>query len=470
MAQVAVPPALGLPSTRGTQFQRSATSTWLSCHHGAARATSSLDTRHGAAPALSQTVRRAHAFACAGSCGVGALIASSSRRRRRHCVGPPRETVATPRQVACRATRGARRVIGERTRDLDDRPREQERRPSNFKEYLLFTEAEQPIWYRLSDIYLTFLGAFLFYLSVCEPRVSLKYGLDQVEDVVNVNFFVRFVLLFWANDFKLSWLWTGKALLDLLSCLPILAIPARFLGGAPLEKSIDIFEIARFLRLLRLSLPSTTDEGVLRSRWDPLQLSTVLIALGGTIALSATLLFLYENPQQLVASGAPVRTFEDTILYMVNIFTNKETVFAAQTRGGKQVTVAATLVGTIFLPFLISGGFQFVMGSGSFLLEQGAAMASSAPVPGRVPAGSRASPASPAEWAAVLKRLDCLEEAGLLRPAEARELRRRCRAEEGWALALDACYGQAYSEAPDGQAGKVYASRLREWLEEGTVG
>jgi len=341
-------------------------------------------------------------------------------------------------------------------------------RLSTFKEFLLDKEDVQPWWYRLSDLYLTFLGAFLFYLEVCEPQVTQRYNLDQVEDIVNVNFLVRFVLLFWANDFRLSWLGTGKALLDLLSCLPCLGIPARFLGGAGMEKAIDIFELARFLRLLRLSLPSKTEKSGLGPARDPLQIGTVLLALGGTIALSATLLFLYENPRDAVMANAPLRSFEDCALYMLNIFTNKDTPFLAQTRSGKQVTVAATAVGAIFLPFLISGGVQVFMGSADFFKDQAAGMSAAPRASGALGSSASGTPTggSPEQWAAMLRRLECMEVEGLLLAEETQELRVRCMAREDFALALDLCYGPAYSERSYDGAGELYASRLREWLEE----
>lgn len=351
-------------------------------------------------------------------------------------------------------------------------------RPDSFKKFLREKEAEQPLWYRLSDIYLTCLGAFLFYLEVCEPQVTERYELDKVEDVVNVNFLVRFVLLFWANDFKFSWLWSGAPLLDLLSCLPAVGIPVRFLGGAGMEKAIDIFELARFLRLLRLSLPSNT-EGLGRVR-DSLQTGTVLLALGGTIVLSATLLFLYENPRLAVLQDNPEHSFEDCVIYMLNIFTNKETNFLAATRSGKQVTAAAIVVGAIFLPFLISGGVQVFMGSGDFLPDQeemkGQAKEPSAPQ--AEPSAPQAEPKQaaaaasvprptvgyPEQWALVLVHLDIMELRSIILPHEAQELRKRCMAKEEWLLTLDLAYGPAFKGGTDAQAGEMYALRLREWL------
>jgi len=338
-------------------------------------------------------------------------------------------------------------------------------RPSSFKNFLQEKEDMQPLWYRLSDIYLTFLGAFLFYLEVCEPQVSQEYRLDRVEDIVNVNFLVRFVLLFWANDFKPSWFLTGTAILDLLSCLPVLGIPARFLGGAGMEKTIEIFELSRFLRLLRLSLPENT-KGMGRAR-DALQLLVVLLSLGGTIVLSATLLFYYENPRWAVLGEVPPHPYEDCVLYMLNIFTNKDTPFFAATRSGKQVTAGATLVGAIFLPFLISGGVQVFMNPGDFGMGGLGAPITIAPEveQGIGRAGTRSDASgTPEQWAAVLKRLDRMELASLLLPHEAQELRRRCMAKEEWLLTLDLAYGPSFSKGNDASAGQTYVLRLREWL------
>jgi len=382
---------------------------------------------------------------CAGLSSLGvAAISRSSRRLYRT-------------KLPCSVSQAGMRDGSDLVSNL---PFEDRLEASTFKEFLRSKEAEQPLWYRLSDLYLTFLGSFLFYLEVCEPQVAEAYNLEAVEDVVNVNFLVRFLLLFWANDFQPSWLWTGKAILDLVSCLPFLGIPARFMGGAGMEKALDILELARFLRLLRLSLPSKTKG--LGSARDSLQIVTVLLALGGTIVLSACLLFFYENPRQSVIANIPTHSFEDCVLYMLNIFTNKDTTFLAETRSGKQVTVAATAVGAIFLPFLISGGVQVFMGSGDFLRVDPPAPGAEGRTPARGAAG--AEPGSPVQWAAVVERLDGLEEAGLLKGEEALELRRRCMAKEEWALTLDLCYGQAYTEGVSAAAGEIYAARLREWL------
>jgi len=347
-----------------------------------------------------------------------------------------------------------------------------------FKQFLLVTERTQPLWYSISDLYLTSLGAFCVYLCSVEPEVALKYRLSSVEDIVNVNFFIRYLLLFWANDFRMSWLTGTEALLDLASCLPVLVIPARSVNLA-VGKSMELLQIFRFLRLLRQSIPSamSSKEEQVKER-APLQILSVVSALAGTIALSATLLYQYEN-----ALETPMRSFEDTVLYMVNVFAGRDPPFFAQTQEGKQVTVAATVAGTIFLPFLIAESVE-VFGGTEAMRSMMQPWRRRGSKDAREPNAYPESNASPGYWAAALQRLDALEVAGLLKPSEAQELRKRCLAEDRGLQILDLCYGTPTSEkVPDGvlqpdtvkellmQQGStpvrgptLYAQRLREWL------
>lgn len=356
--------------------------------------------------------------------------------------------------------------------DFENSPKDQERPPSReggFKRFLLETEDDLPLWYRLSDLYLTIVGAFCFYMTVVEPGVAEKYGLSKWEDVINVNFAIKFVLLFWANDFSLSWLANGKATLDLASCLPVLKIPARYYGGPLIEKTFDLLQLARFLRLLRDTLPSGGG-GARRIRGDPLQVLTVLAAFAGTIVLSATLLFLYENPTERGSIGQirALRTFDDAVLYMVNVFAGRDPPFYAQTPGGKQVTVAATLVGLLYVPFLISESVEVFMG-GSEGVQSFAQRVGFGPSKEETQRGAAAAVNSPttgpAFWAGVLWRLDSLQVIKLISPEEGDDLRQLALEEDNQLRVLDLRYGWSCAD-PTKNKGEweLYAQRLKTWL------
>lgn len=376
-------------------------------------------------------------LAVLGSAAVAVAVSSASAS-----VPRPRRAVGR-----CRA-----RIAGSVERPVDAATKD-------FKRFLLLTEAEQPWWYMLSDLYLTVVGAFCFYMSVVEPALAEKYSLSQVEDFINVNFFIKFVLLFWSNDFESSWLTSGKVSLDLVSCLPMLKIPARMFGGLPLEKTLDLLQLARFLRLLRDTLPSSEGSSGIRGK-SPLQIVTVLFAILGTITVSATLLFLYENPLERGPSALRgMSSFDDAVLYMVDIFAGRDVPFYAQTPGGKQVTAAATLVSILYVPFLISESVGVFLGPGAGAMAVNSLPGSLPPKPGAPEPPLR----SVAYWAAVLQRLDTLAERGLISSADAQKLRKLCLSQQPQLNTLDLVYGTPCNEvSADSGAWVVYGMRLQE--------
>eukprot|EP00929_Paragymnodinium_shiwhaense_P012384 TRINITY_DN11948_c0_g1_i2.p1 TRINITY_DN11948_c0_g1~~TRINITY_DN11948_c0_g1_i2.p1 ORF type:complete len:528 (-),score=117.34 TRINITY_DN11948_c0_g1_i2:16-1599(-) len=323
------------------------------------------------------------------------------------------------------------------------------------KAFLLDTFRDAPDWYRLIDLFASCLGAICFYIKVVEPKLGATYHASQVEDLVNVSFLVKFLLLFWSNEWQLSWFFTGRAALDFASCLPVIGIVARYFMGPENEKTLELLQLARFLRLLGQSLPRKNADGS-QINADALQIVTVLVALLGTVGVSATLMFLYENPSWLEGI-APYRSFDDTVLYMVNVFASRDLPFDPRTLAGKQATSAATLVSILFLPFLVSisvetfqganqavGGAMKVFGGG-FVFKQKTADDKVLQA-----AAEETSPMkSPAYWAAVIKRIDRLGQDRLLDADEARTARGACLQKKKQLYILDCCYGWSCLDAAD---------------------
>eukprot|EP00913_Durusdinium_trenchii_P024184 g22706.t1 len=114
--------------------------------------------------------------------------------------------------------------------------------------YLLLCEEEGPLPYRVAESFFVALGTLCFVTRVVSPDIAGDLYLKEVEDVVNISFFIKFLLLFWINESSMSWLFSGSGVLDLASCLPVLCIPARLIGGPSLEQTTDLLQIGRFLR------------------------------------------------------------------------------------------------------------------------------------------------------------------------------------------------------------------------------
>lgn len=334
----------------------------------------------------------------------------------------------------------------------------------SFQEFLLQTEEAGPLWYRLSDSILTAYGAICFVTSVVDPAICLRYHFNDLEDFINVSFFVKFLLLYWSNNFSSEWLFTGKAALDLVSCLPVLGIPTRFMGGPTMERAIDVLQIARFLRLLREALPSRSGSDASGRPTITLeqQIAAVLLSLVGTVAVSATVLFLYENPED--QNLHEYRPFEDCLLYMVSVFAGRDPPWSPVEPLGKLVSAAATCLTIVFIPFLVSRALQLFSGGGTVQSFVRTSFSQTLGIE-RAQAPSDFVVEGPIYWAGLLQRLEVVAKLGLVSSQEAKELRRLCTAQDPQIQIVDLCYGKSCSDASvDMEAWKLYAERLQELL------
>ncbi|CAE7640053.1 ARF1 [Symbiodinium pilosum] len=322
-----------------------------------------------------------------------------------------------------------------------------------FKGYLIFSEETGPLPYRVTESFFVALGTLCFVTRVVSPGIAGDFFLQEVEDFVNVSFFVKFLLLFWINEFKISWLFTGKGALDMASSLPVLCIPARLIGGPALERTTDLLQIGRFLRLLRVALPSDRDAGpgglVIRTVPVSQQIIAVLLSLLGTVVVSATVLYAFENPDTNMEAAE--RTFEDALIYMVNIFAGRDPPWYPLNPQAKIASVVATTSGIIFIPFLVARSVELFMKSDT---DANASTMNSV-------LAARGSDVS--SWAEVLENLDAVEQEGYLEKEEMRQLRRLCLERDDRLGILHTCY--AKRPAKDKRNLKLYASRLQELLE-----
>lgn len=329
----------------------------------------------------------------------------------------------------------------------------------SFKQYLVECEETGPLQYRVVESFLVALGTICFVTRVVSPDIAGELFLKEVEDIVNVSFFIKFLLLFWINEFDISWLFTGSGALDVASCLPVLCIPARIIGGPGLEQTTDLLQIGRFLRLLRVALPSDSGRGKWRwSRTVPVtqQIIAVLLSLLGTTVVSATVLYSFENDPSFVSLEATERSFEDALIYMVNIFAGRDPPWYPGNPQAKIASVIATTSGIIFIPFLVARSVELFMSSDN--------AAASNFLPGAVRAGSPAGvPGAGLDlWVAVLEQLDDLEVKGLLAPEDLRLLRQMCLKKDSRLAILHQRYCKQY---PINY--QLFASRLLELLDMG---
>eukprot|EP00929_Paragymnodinium_shiwhaense_P061491 TRINITY_DN30714_c0_g1_i1.p1 TRINITY_DN30714_c0_g1~~TRINITY_DN30714_c0_g1_i1.p1 ORF type:complete len:534 (+),score=109.34 TRINITY_DN30714_c0_g1_i1:64-1665(+) len=328
---------------------------------------------------------------------------------------------------------------------------------------------ELPDWYAVMDLFATIAAGSLFYFDIVNPIEAQLLHTPLFADFLNVVFLVRFLVVFWSNGFKSEWLMTGRGALEIAGCLPVLIIAARLIGGDPLERSFRILELARFLRLLGTTLPRREEDGSRSQDVNrALQIITVLVALLGTVFLSATLLYLYENPNWREGIS-PYRSFDDTVLYMVNVFASRQLPWDVRTQAGEQATSAATLVSILFLPFLVSISIDSFRSEEEEEEETEDAVDVDSPAAGLAAGSKKASQRAAAytpsavAFAEVLRRLDALEDAGQLSAEEAGQLRLRCVAEDEQLRILDLCYGQ-YGDGASLMATSTYSSRLKELL------
>jgi len=333
-----------------------------------------------------------------------------------------------------------------------------------YRQFLISSETTRPFWYRSLDSLITAVATMCFVTKVVDPPVAEAFRLDKLEDFLNVSFLVKFLLLLWTENWNFSWLLTVKGAFDLASCLPVLTVVARANGNIPLERTTDILQIFRFLRLLREALPS---DAALNRRPVPVnqQIVAVLLSLLGTIVISATVVYQYETPTDQVEME---RTFEDALLYMVSIFAGRDPPWYPQTSEAKIASFMATGLGIIFIPFLISRSVEL------FMTKEGRGMIQSNTA-GGMTTGTDAEPISGGSitgqdlisWVSLLRKLDVLENAGFTDPESAAYLRSCCLSRDSRLLMLDVCYGQGLSVesevSPD--AASIYAARLKELVD-----
>jgi len=195
-----------------------------------------------------------------------------------------------------------------------------------------------------------------------------------------------------------------------------------------------------------VALPSDRDAGpggvVIRTVPVTQQIIAVLLSLLGTVVVSATVLYSFENPDVELAE----RTFEDSLIYMVNIFAGRDPPWYPLNPQAKIASVVATTSGIIFIPFLVARSVELFMQNDSN--------------PNVV--GGLSRPGSDvALWADVLECLDEVEQQDLLLREEMRQLRSLCLARDDRLGILHTCY----AKRPDHPNLELYASRLRELLE-----
>jgi len=336
-----------------------------------------------------------------------------------------------------------------------------------YRQFLIVSENTRPFWYRSLDSVSTAVASMCFVTSVVDPPVAKAYNLERLEDVLNVSFLIKFLLLFWTNDWNVDWLFTGKGAFDLASCLPVLTVLERANGQIMLERTTDILQIFRFLRLLREALPS--DETMDR-RPVPVsqQIIAVLLSLLGTVVISATVIYQYESPNDQLKME---RSFEDSLLYMVNIFAGRDPPWYPQTSQAKIASFVATSLGILFIPFLISRSVELFMNAEGRSMMQpksqaagGAALVSSA----ELSPGGSAPDQDLVPWASLLQRLDALENAGFTDAQSAVYLRSCCLARDPRLRMLDLCYGQGIDAAGSRgstDAARLFAARLKDLVD-----
>lgn len=309
------------------------------------------------------------------------------------------------------------------------------------KELLLAGE-QQPFWFRVVDTVLTLSASACFVLSTIEPGRFEVELLRGTEDIINVFFSVGFVCLFWAHEFRLGWLVTPSALLDLASCLPVASILLRTAGDDTAAYA-QLLQAFRFLRLLRETRLITKSD-----RKDiPAGAGIFVLSVGflGLIAVCATVLYIYERD-----TNESVEGILDALLYMGSIFTARPPPFGAVTSLGKVVTILAFLMALIGIPFLVAEVTAFTMQMTSGTKSVGPKFDASADL--------ASAEGSIGFWGQCLLTLDHLEITGGLGTEEAAELRRRCYAEQRAVAMVMAAYRR------EGSADERLTARLRECL------
>ncbi|CAK9016350.1 unnamed protein product, partial [Durusdinium trenchii] len=213
--------------------------------------------------------------------------------------------------------------------------------------------------------------------------------------------------------------------------------------------------------LLRIALPADNGPG----RWHgsvPVtqQIIAVLLSLLGTTVVSATVLYSFENHYNGVED--PERSFEDALIYMVNIFAGRDPPWYPGNPQAKIASVIATTSGIIFIPFLVARSVELFMSSDDvnvaavdrFLPGQ------SSGVPVQKGQGGPGTETGLDMWVSVLEQLDYLEEQNYLQADEMKRLRQMCLSKDAGLGILHQRYCCKYPINLE-----LYASRLQELLE-----
>lgn len=330
---------------------------------------------------------------------------------------------------------------------------------ADWKALLLSAGEKQPLWYRTADTVLTVVAATCFVIATAMPDFSLLgrgspeasqaviHALRSIEDVINVIFLVGYLLMFWANDFRIEWFFKTSSILDLVSCLPVLSIGIRS-PGSDIAAYVQFLQLPRFLRLLRETRLLTKSNPEVPPGADTAALT---LAFFGSIAVSATVLFLYERDV-----NDNVDTIVDTLVYMTTVFTGRPPPFAVASDRGKVVAAVSCVLALVAIPFFVSEITAVAMSSMSRgQSSEGGLNLLQAWQPQSQPRMMESSEF----WAKGLRAIDRLCSMGKLSPGLAKELRLRCYEESpGVAMVIRAYDTEEIAE-------ELLAARLAEYLE-----
>ena len=191
--------------------------------------------------------------------------------------------------------------------------------------------------------------SLLLVLAICILFVAQTYPLPsetidflhQIEIGITLLFAVDYLLRWWTHSFSIRYLFTWKALIDLLSILPLF-----FVGSS--WQFVRLLRLTRLLRLLRLLEPSHSP---LSLREYHLRLVRIIFTLFCLVFISAGLIYPIEhekNPEEF-------RTFFDAVYFTVVTTT---TVgfgdLAPLDWKGRLITLVMILTGAIMIPWQVS--------------------------------------------------------------------------------------------------------------------
>eukprot|EP00933_Yihiella_yeosuensis_P045289 TRINITY_DN40653_c0_g1_i1.p1 TRINITY_DN40653_c0_g1~~TRINITY_DN40653_c0_g1_i1.p1 ORF type:complete len:466 (+),score=83.34 TRINITY_DN40653_c0_g1_i1:19-1416(+) len=220
-------------------------------------------------------------------------------------------------------------------------------------------EKKPPEWYQALEMALvgTAVACFCYAESVpsqaqlfaADPYFSYASGYVSLEDVINTFFIVEFLLRAWANKFRLEWLTSQKAIVDFLSCLPILDRAFLLTPGPDLMFQLDILRSLRMLRIVRCMKPITTstEDGP-----PPLGLVIIKVAVTvvGTMSIAASLLWRVEGRN---GQNPNMKSLSDAFYYALNVMTSQGAPWPAVSRDGKLITSLGIVIGLVTVPVAV---------------------------------------------------------------------------------------------------------------------